>query len=95
MSIRPLDNRVLIEPLAEETTSPGGIVLPEKVKEKPMEGKVCAVGPGKLLDDGTRKPVEISVGDKVLFGKYAGTEVKHDGKDLIIMREDDVMGIIE
>lgn len=95
MSIRPLDNRVLIEPLAEETTSPGGIVLPDNVKEKPMEGKVLAVGTGKLLDDGSRKPVEISVGDKVLFGKYAGTEVKHDGKDLIIMREDDVMGIIE
>ena len=95
MSIRPLDNRILIEPLAEETTSPGGIVLPDNVKEKPMIGTVLAKGPGKFLDNGSRKEFELSVGDKVLYGKYAGTEVKHDGKDLVVMREDDVMGVVE
>ena len=95
MSIRPLDNRVLIEPLAEEATSPGGIVLPDNVKEKPMMGTVVAIGPGKLLDSGSRKELELSIGDRVLYGKYAGTEVKHDGKDLVVMREDDVMGVVE
>jgi len=95
MSIRPLDNRVVIDPLEEETTSPGGIVLPDNVKEKPMMGLVIAIGPGKALDNGSRSKLELSVGNKVLYGKYAGTEVKHDGKDLVVMREDDVMGVIE
>ena len=95
MSIRPLDNRVVIDPLEEETTSPGGIVLPDNVKEKPMMGLVIAIGPGKALDNGSRSKLELSIGNKVLYGKYAGTEVKHDGKDLVVMREDDVMGVIE
>lgn len=95
MSIRPLDNRVVIEPLEEETTSAGGIVLPDNVKEKPMMGTIIAIGPGKALENGSRRDLELNLGDKVLYGKYAGTEVKHDGKDLVVMREDDVMGVIE
>ena len=95
MSIKPLHDRVMIERLEEELTSAGGIVIPDTAKEKPMRGKVLAVGPGKLLDNGNVVPVGVKIGDEVLFGKYSGTEIKLDGKELVVMREDDIMGIIE
>ncbi|ABM63103.1 co-chaperone GroES [Halorhodospira halophila] len=95
MSIRPLHDRVVIQRLEEERTSPGGIVIPDTAAEKPMKGKVIAVGHGKTLDNGERRPVEVNVGDQVLFGKYAGTEVKIDGQDYLVMREDDIMAVFE
>ncbi len=95
MSIRPLHDRVVIQRLEEERTSPGGIVIPDTAAEKPMKGKVIAVGHGKTLDNGERRPVEVKPGDQVLFGKYAGTEVKIDGEDYLVMREDDVMAVFE
>ncbi len=95
MSIRPLHDRVVIQRLEEERTSPGGIVIPDTAAEKPMKGKVIAVGNGKMLDNGERRPVEVKPGDQVLFGKYAGTEVKIDGEDYLVMREDDVMAVFE
>ncbi len=94
MSIRPLHDRVIVKRVEEETTTPGGIVLPGSAAEKPSQGKVLAVGSGKLLENGTIRPLEVKVGDKVLFGKYSGNEVKVDGEDLIVMREDDIMGIL-
>jgi chaperonin GroES len=94
-SVRPLHDRVVIQRLEEERTSPGGIVIPETAAEKPMKGKVIAVGNGKMLDNGERRPVEVSVGDQVLFGKYSGTEVKIDGEDFLVMREDDIMAVID
>jgi len=95
MSIRPLHDRVVIQRLEEERTSPGGIVIPETAAEKPMKGKIIAVGHGKVLDNGERRPVEVKPGDQVLFGKYAGTEVKIDGEDYLVMREDDIMAVFE
>ncbi|MCG5531533.1 co-chaperone GroES [Halorhodospira halochloris] len=94
-SIRPLHDRVVIQRLEEERTSPGGIVIPETAAEKPMKGKVIAVGNGKMLDNGERRPVEVSAGDQVLFGKYSGTEVKIDGEDYLVMREDDIMAVFQ
>ena len=94
MSIRPLHDRVIVKRVEEETTTPGGIVLPGSAAEKPSQGKVLAVGSGKLLENGNVRPLEVKVGDKVLFGKYSGNEVKVDGEDLIVMREDDIMGIL-
>ncbi len=94
MSIRPLHDRVIVKRVEEETTTPGGIVLPGSAAEKPSQGKVLAVGSGKLLENGTVRPLEVKVGDKVLFGKYSGNEVKVDGEDLIVMREEDIMGIL-
>ena len=94
MNIRPLHDRVIVKRVEEETTTPGGIVLPGTAAEKPSQGKVLAVGNGKLLDNGSVRPLEVKVGDKVLFGKYAGNEVKVDGEDLIVMREEDIMGIL-
>ncbi len=94
MNIRPLHDRVIVKRVEEETTTPGGIVLPGSAAEKPSQGKVLAVGKGKLLDNGTVRPLEVKVGDKVLFGKYSGNEVKVDGEDLIVMREEDIMGIL-
>ncbi|OGT30637.1 MAG: co-chaperone GroES [Gammaproteobacteria bacterium RIFCSPHIGHO2_12_FULL_35_23] len=94
MSFRPLHDRVLIERIEEEVTS-GGIVIPDNAKEKPSRGKVIAVGKGKQLDSGDIKALDVKVGNMVLFGKYAGTEVKIDGKEYIVMREEDIMGIIE
>jgi chaperonin GroES len=85
---------VIVKRVEEETTTAGGIVLPGSAAEKPSQGKVLAVGNGKLLDNGTVRPLEVKVGDKVLFGKYSGNEVKVDGEDLIVMREDDIMGIL-
>ena len=95
MKIRPLGDRLLVKRLEEEEKSSGGIIIPDSAKEKPQEGKVVAVGKGKMLDDGKMVPLEIKAGDKILFGKYAGTDVKLDGEEHLIMREDDVLGIIE
>jgi len=94
MNIRPLHDRVIVKRLEEETTTPGGIVLPGSAAEKPSQGIVLAVGSGKQLDNGTVRSLEVKVGDKVLFGKYSGNEVKVDGEDLIVMREEDIMGIL-
>ena len=95
MAVQPLDDRVLIKPLEAELTTAGGIVLPDTAKEKPQRGKVVATGPGKLLDSGTRATLTISEGDIVLFGKYAGTEIKIDGVEHQIMRESEILGILE
>lgn len=94
MKLRPLQDRILVQRVAEETTTKGGIIIPDTAKEKPAEGKVIAVGNGKLGDDGKRVPLEIKAGDKILFGKYSGTEVKIEGEEYLIMREDDVLGVI-
>ena len=95
MKIRPLHDRVVVRRLEEERTSAGGIVIPDTAAEKPSRGEVIAVGPGKLLENGQVRPLGVKTGDKVLFGKYAGSEVKLSGKEYIVMREDDIMGIIE
>jgi chaperonin GroES len=95
MKIRPLHDRVIVKRLEEERTSPGGIVIPDTAAEKPIQGKVVAVGKGKILEDGNVRPLDVKVGDKVLFGKYSGTEVKVDGEELLVMREEDVMAVIE
>ena len=95
MKIRPLHERVIVKRLEEERTSPVGIVIPDTATEKPIQGKVIAVGKGKILEDGNVRPLDVKVGDKILFGKYSGTEVKVDGEDLLVMREEDVMAIIE
>jgi len=94
MNIRPLHDRVIVKRVEEETTTPGGIVLPGSAAEKPSQGIVLAVGLGKALDNGTVRALEVKVGDKVLFGKYAGSEVKVDGEEIIVMREEDIMGIL-
>jgi chaperonin GroES len=93
--IRPLHDRIVVKRLEQETKSKGGILIPEAAKEKPMEGEVIAVGNGKILEDGKVRPLDVKKGDKVLFGKYSGSEVKIDGIEYVIMREDDIMGIIE
>jgi len=95
MKIRPLHDRVVIRRTEEERTSPGGIVIPDSATEKPIKGEVVAVGKGKLLDSGEVRALDLKKGDKVLFGKYSGTEVKVDGEELLVMREDDVMAVIE
>ena len=95
MNIRPLHDRVVVKRMEEETTSPGGIVIPDTATEKPIRGEIIAVGNGKILDSGEKRPLDLKAGDKVLFGKYSGTEVKVDGEDLLVMREDDVMAVIE
>ncbi|WP_139558235.1 co-chaperone GroES [Methylotetracoccus oryzae] len=95
MKIRPLHDRIVVKRLEEEKTSPGGIVIPDTAKEKPIQGEVIAVGNGKLLDSGEKRALDVKVGDKVLFGKYSGTEVKIDGIDYLMLREDDVMGVLE
>ena len=94
MKLRPLQDRILVQRVEEETTTKGGIIIPDTAKEKPAEGKVVAVGNGKLGDDGKRVPLEIKTGDRILFGKYSGTEVKIDGEEYLIMREDDVLGVL-
>lgn len=93
--LRPLHDRIIVKRLAEERTSAGGIVIPDSATEKPIQGKVIAVGNGKALDDGKLRALDIKVGDTILFGKYGGTEVKIDGDDLLVMKEDDVMAVIE
>jgi chaperonin GroES len=95
MNIRPLHDRVIVKRAEEETKSPGGIVIPDTAAEKPIRGEVTAVGKGKILDNGEVRPPDLKAGDKVLFGKYSGTEVKVNGEDLLVMREDDIMAVIE
>lgn len=93
MKIRPLQDRIVVERLEGETTTKGGIIIPDSAKEKPIGGKVIAVGNGKILKDGKVRPVDVKVGDTLLFGKYSGTEVKVDGKELVLIREDDVLAV--
>ncbi len=95
MNIRPLHDRVIVRRQEEETTTAGGIVLPGSATEKPVQGEVLAVGKGKILENGDVRPMDLKVGDKVLFGKYSGTEVKVNGEELLVMREEDIMGVIE
>jgi chaperonin GroES len=95
MKIRPLQDRVIVERIAEEEKSKGGIIIPDTAKEKPQEGKVIAVGKGKVNDDGKTIPLTVKAGDKILFSKYAGSEVKLNGNEYLIMREDDILGIVE
>lgn len=95
MNIRPLHDRVIVRRLEEERMSAGGIVIPDSATEKPVEGEVLAVGNGKILDNGEVRALDVKVGDKVLFGKYSGSEVKVGGEELLVMREEDIMGVIE
>jgi chaperonin GroES len=95
MKIRPLHDRVIVKRVEEDRTSPGGIVIPDTAAEKPVQGKIVAVGKGKILEDGSVRALDVKVGDKILFGKYSGTEVKLEGEDLVVMREEDVMAVIE
>jgi chaperonin GroES len=95
MKIRPLHDRVVVRRVEEERKSPGGIVIPDSAAEKPIQGEVIAVGRGKILDNGDTRPLDVKVGDRVLFGKYSGTEVKVSGEEVLVMREDDIMGVIE
>ena len=95
MAIRPLHDRVLVRRLEDETTTPGGIVIPDSAKEKPAQGEIVAAGNGKILDNGDVRGLDVKVGDKVLFGKYAGTEVRVKGEELLEMREDDIVAVVE
>jgi chaperonin GroES len=94
MKVKPLQDRILVKRLEEEEKTKGGIIIPDAAKEKPQEGKVIAVGDGKVLDNGTKIKLSVKAGDKILFGKYSGTEIKIDGEEHLILREDDVLGII-
>ena len=95
MKIRPLFDRIIVKRLEEDAKSTGGIIIPDTAKEKPQRGKVIAVGSGKLLENGKREPIEVKAGDQVLFGKYSGTEIKIEGEEHLILRADDILGIIE
>ena len=95
MKIKPLGDRILVRRIKEEERTKGGIIIPDTAKEKPQEGKVVSIGKGKYGDDGKLIPIEVKAGDKILFGKYSGSEFKHEGEDLLILREDDILGIIE
>lgn len=95
MNLKPLGNRVVVEPIEQEEVTSGGIVLPETAKEKPQKGKVLSVGPGERDEDGKRIPLDVAPGDTVLFAKYAGTEIKVDGKKLLILKESDILAIVE
>jgi chaperonin GroES len=95
MKIRPLHDRVVVRRMEEERTTAGGIVIPDSATEKPIQGEIIAVGKGKILDNGESRPLDVKVGDRVLFGKYSGTEVKLDGNEFLVMREEDIMGVIE
>ena len=95
MKIRPLNDRILVQRIEQESKTAGGIIIPDSAKEKPAEGKIVAVGQGKLDDNGKRVKMEVKVGDTVLFSKYGGTDVKLDGDDYLIMREDDILGVVE
>ncbi|MBW8055113.1 MAG: co-chaperone GroES [Acidiferrobacterales bacterium] len=95
MNIRPLHDRVIVRRLEEETKSAGGIVIPDTAKEKPIQGEIIAVGNGKILENGEVRPLDVKPGDKVLFGKYSGTEVKLGGEEVLVMREEDIMGVIQ
>jgi len=95
MKIRPLHDRVVVRRMEEERTTAGGIVIPDSATEKPIQGEIIAVGNGKILDSGEVRALDVKVGDRVLFGKYSGTEVKLDGEDFLVMREEDIMGVVE
>ena len=95
MKIRPLNDRILVKRLEEEETTAGGIIIPDSAKEKPAEGEIISVGPGKLNDKGERVAMDVKTGDRVLFSKYGGTDVKIEGEDYLIMREDDILGVVE
>jgi chaperonin GroES len=95
MNIRPLHDRVIVKRMEEERTTAGGIVIPDTAAEKPIRGEIMAAGKGKILENGDVRPLDVKVGDKVLFGKYSGTEVKLNGQDLLVMREEDIMGVLE
>ena len=95
MKMRPLQDRVIVKRLEEEEKTKGGIIIPDTAKEKPQEGKVIAVGKGKMTEDGKLIPLDVKVGDKILFGKYSGTEIKIEGEEHLIMREEDILGVIE
>jgi len=95
MKIKPLHDRVIVKRVEEEAKTKGGIIIPDTAKEKPVEGKVVAVGKGKILDNGNKQPLEVKEGDKILFGKYAGTEINIEGDEHLIMREDDIIAIVE
>ena len=95
MKIRPLQDRIVVKRLEGESKTKGGIIIPDTAKEKPIEGEVLAVGNGKILEDGSVRKLDVKVGDRVLFGKYSGTEVKVDGEDRLILREDDILGVLE
>jgi len=95
MNLRPLHDRVIVKRMEEERTTPGGIVIPDSAAEKPIRGEVIAVGNGKILENGEVRALDVKAGDKVLFGKYSGTEVKVEGEDVLVMREDDIMAVIE
>jgi chaperonin GroES len=95
MKIRPLQDRIIVKRIQEEEKTKGGIIIPDSAKEKPIEGKVIAAGNGKVLEDGKVRPLDIKAGDRVLFSKYAGTEIKLDGDEVLIMREEDVLGVVE
>ena len=95
MKIKPLNDRLLVLRVDEETKRPGGIIIPDTAKEKPQQGKIIAAGPGKMGDDGQRTPLDVKVGDRVLFSKYAGTEIKIDGVEHLFMSEDDILGVLE
>ncbi len=95
VKIRPLHDRVVVRRLEEERKSPGGIVIPDTAKEKPIQGEIVAAGHGKVLEDGKVRPLDVKVGDRILFGKYSGTEVKIGAEELLVMREEDIMGVVE
>ncbi|NWF93665.1 MAG: co-chaperone GroES [Syntrophaceae bacterium] len=95
MNVRPLHDRIIVKRLEEEEKTKGGIIIPDTAKEKPIEGRVIAVGDGKIKEDGTKIPMEVKKGDRILFAKYAGTEIKIDGEEHLMMREDDVLAVIE
>jgi chaperonin GroES len=95
MNLRPLHDRVIVKRMEEERMSAGGIVIPDSAAEKPIRGEVLAVGNGKILENGEKRALDIKVGDKILFGKYSGTEIKVDGEELLVMREEDIMAVIE
>ena len=95
MQVRPLHDRVLIKRIEEKEVAKGGIIIPDTAKEKPMEGKVVAAGPGKMLEDGKRSPMDVKAGDRILFGKYAGTEIRLDDEDYVIMREEEILAVLD
>ena len=95
MNIRPLHDRIIVERVEEETKTAGGLIIPDTAKEKPQQGKVIAIGKGKVTEDGKLLGMDVKVGDRILFGKYSGTEIKIEGKEYLMMREDDVLGVIE
>jgi chaperonin GroES len=95
MNLKPLNDRIVVKRVEEEEKTAGGIIIPDTAKEKPIQGEVLAVGMGKIMEDGSRRPLDLKAGDRVLFGKYAGTDIKIDGKELLIMREDDILAVIE